>query len=123
MDILQYQLEIGVMLATRNWKDAKEFTAINRIASAMEDISDGAEELVDAVLRGFPIEKSISQALSEDMSLKVYKVTKSKFLNKTTDELSKNYEIIGIKKSGEWIYMPKETFTLDEGDMVILRKK
>ncbi len=123
MDVLQYQLEIGVMLATRNWKDAENFTAINRIASAMEDISDGAEELVDAVIRGFPIEKSISQALAEEMQLKVYKVGKTKFLGKTTDELSKSYEIIGLKKAGKWIYMPKENFVLDKGDMIILRKR
>ncbi len=123
IDILQYQLEIEVMLATRNMNQARNFVAINRIASAMENLSDATEELVDAIIRGFPVDPSVSDVLKQEMEVKIYKVSKSRFLGKTTDQLKDKYEIIGLKKDGEWHYMPKEEFLLEEGDIIILRKR
>ncbi len=123
IDILQYQLEIEVMLATRNMDQAKNFVAINRIASAMEDLSDTTEELVDAIIRGFPVDPSVSDVLKEEMQIKVYKVSKGRFMGKTISQIKDKYEVIGLKKAGEWYYMPKEDFLLESGDTVLLRKK
>ncbi len=123
IDILQYQLEIEVMLAARNMNHAKNFVAINRIASAMENISDATEELVDAITRGFPVDPSVSDVLKEELEVKVYTVSKSRFQGKTTTQLLDKYDIIGLKKDGEWHYMPKEEFLLEKGDVIILRKK
>ncbi len=123
IDVLQYQLEIEVMLATRNINQARNFVAINRIASAMENLSDATEELVDAIIRGFPVDPSVSDVLKEEMEVKIYKVTKGRFAGKTTNQIRDKYEIIGLKKDGEWHYMPREDFLLEPGDILILRKK
>ncbi len=123
IDVLQYQLEMEVMLAARNVNHAKNFVAINRISSAMENISDATEELVDAIIRGFPVDPSVSNALKEEMEVKVYKVGRGRFLGKTTTQLKEKYEVIGLKKDGEWHYMPKEEYILDKGDTIILKKR
>ncbi len=123
MDVLQYQLEMEVMLATRNENQAKNFIAINRIASAMEDLSDAAQELVDAIIRGFPVEPSVVDALREEAEIKIYNVTKARFAGKKISDLDGTYEIIAVKKGDEWKYMPKEDITLEVGDEIILRRK
>lgn len=123
IDVRQYEIETECMLVSKTPKEALELTSVLRVASAIEDISNAVKELTDSLSRGIPIHPTILKGLKQSLDTISYIEIKknSKAIGKTLDEVTQGkVDIIGLKREGKWIYLPKRVEIVKEGDILIL---
>lgn len=127
MDTLKYMIRIKTMLAARTMADAVQLSGLLQVASAAEQISNAAGELVklqevDIERRPFlsfvlrdAEEKIRMTALSEE----------SDMVNRTLEDLSVESEtgmrVIAIKRRNRWLYDPEQETKLKGKDILIVR--
>jgi uncharacterized protein with PhoU and TrkA domain len=123
MDIKQYEIEMECMLAASNVEQAMGLTSVMRVASAVADISDAVNEIIDSVLRGIPPHPIIKEALKAAAETIDYvNIRKdSKVVGKTIDEVTKGLaSVIGLKREDVWSYQPKGEERIKAKDFLII---
>ena len=123
MDIKQYEIEMECMLAASNVEQALGLTSVMRVASAVADISDAVNELIDSVLRGIPPHPIIKEALKAAAETIDYMNIKkdSKVAGKTIDEVTKGLvDVIGLKREDVWSYQPGGEERIKAKDFLII---
>lgn len=127
MDKLLYQIRLTAMLATRTMEDAKQFSGLLQVASAAEDISNAAGDIIrllDTKIENRPFLSSLLQKADEKIRI-IHVPEKSPMSNKTIGGLNVEAEtgvrIIAIKKGEKWICDPSDSVILSGGDMLIVR--
>lgn len=123
MDIKQYEIEMECMLAASNVEQALGLTSVMRVASAVADISDAVNELIDSVLRGIPPHPIIKEALKAAAETIDYVNIKkdSKVAGKTIDEVTKGLvDVIGLKREDVWSYQPGGEERIKTKDFLII---
>lgn len=123
MEIKQYEIEMECMLAASNVEQALGLTSVMRVASAVADISDAVNELIDSVLRGIPPHPTIQEALRAAAETIDYVNVKkdSKVVGKTIDEVTKGMvNVIGLKREDVWSYQPKVEERIKAKDVLII---
>lgn len=123
MDIKQYEIEMECMLAASNVEQALGLTSVMRVASAVADISDAVNELIDSVLRGIPPHPIIKEALKAAAETIDYVNIKkdSKVVGKTIDEVTKGLvDVIGLKREDVWSYQPGGEERIKTKDFLII---
>jgi uncharacterized protein with PhoU and TrkA domain len=123
MDMKQYEIEMECMLAASNVEQALGLTSVMRVASAVADISDAVNEIIDGVLRGIPPHPIIKEALKAAAKTIDYVTIKkgSKVAGKTIDEVTKGMaDIIGLKREDVWSYQPSVEERIKAKDVLII---
>ena len=127
VDTLAYLLEMEIMVASRDPKDAEAMVGISRVASSTNKISDAAADIAAIVTRNIGIHPIIGQIFEkvEERLMEVTVRPNSVIANKRIDELDlaarMGVDIIAIRRNHDWILNPKKTERVFQGDVLITR--
>jgi len=127
MDKLKYQITMMAMLAARDKEDAEQLVGILQLASAAENISNAADQIVEIILRKLDVHPVIASALA-DADEQIFRVRvepDSLVDQKTLGDLrlhsTLGTRVIAIKRGRKWIYGPNAKTKILAGDLLIIR--
>jgi len=127
VDTLAYLLDMEIMVATRNPKEAEAMVGISRVASATDKISDAAADIAAIVTRNIGVHPIVGEFFEkvEEHLMKVTVKPNSTIVKKTIDELelapTMGIDIIAIRRNKDWILDPKGQERIYQGDVLITR--
>jgi uncharacterized protein with PhoU and TrkA domain len=127
VDYLSYLLDMEIMVAARDAKDAEMLIGVSIVAASTDKISDAAADIAAIVTRNIGIHPIIGEIFKkvEERLMKATVKPNSEIINKTIGELNlaarMGVDIIAIRRNHDWILNPKETETLFQGDILITR--
>ena len=105
VDTLGYLLEMEIMVASRNPKEAEAMVGISRVASATDKISDAAADIAAIVTRNIGVHPVVGKFFEkvEEHLMKVTVKPNSTIVKKTIDELelapTMGIDIIAIRRN------------------------
>ncbi len=127
VDTLAYLLDMEIMVASRDPRDAEAMVGISRVASATDKISDAAADIAAIVTRNIGIHPIVGE-IFEKVEERIMKVTvkpNSVIAKQRIDELNlaarMGVDIIAIRRNNDWILNPKKTEKVFQGDILITR--
>ena len=127
VDTLAYLLEMEIMVASRDPKDAEALVGISRVASSTNKISDAAADIAAIVTRKIGIHPIVRQIFEqvEERLIKVTVKANSAIIKKEIRELDlaakMGVDIIAIRRNNDWILNPEKTEKVLQGDTLITR--
>jgi uncharacterized protein with PhoU and TrkA domain len=127
VDTLAYQLEMMIMVAARDPRDAEALTGISTVASAADKISDAAADIAAIVTQNIGIHPIVSEIFEkvEEHLAKAKIANNSPLAGKSILELDlvakMGVDLIAIRRSNDWIINLCETERIKEGDILIAR--
>lgn len=127
VDTLAYLLDMVIMVAARDPKDAEAMVGISEVASATDKISDAAADIAAIVTRNIGIHPIVGEIFEkvEERLMKVTVKANSAIIRKRIDELDlaarMGVDIIAIRRNKDWILNPEETERVFQGDVLITR--
>jgi uncharacterized protein with PhoU and TrkA domain len=127
VDTLAYLLEISIMVAARDARDAEDLLGVSTVASAADKISDAAADIAAIVTQNIGVHPIVSEIFEkvEEHLLRVKVNEGSAIIGKQIGELKlaaeMGVDIIAIKRNKEWLIDPKETEKILSGDFLIAR--
>jgi uncharacterized protein with PhoU and TrkA domain len=127
VDYLSYILNMNVMLAARDAKDAEVLVGILTVASATNEISDAAADIAALVLQEIGIHPVVREAF-EKMEERLIRaeVKPTSILTKANlGELDLaariGVDVIAIRRGRRWIIDPDEGERIFDGDVLVVR--
>lgn len=127
VDTLAYQLEMTIMLAARDPRDAESLTGISTVASAADRISDAAADIAAIVTQNIgihPIVREIFDRVEEHL-VKAIVPAGSEMIGKTVADLNlaaqMAVDLIAMRRGEDWIVNPSPAERIREGDVLIVR--
>ena len=127
VDYLSYLLDMEIMVAARDAKDAEALIGVSIVAASTDKISDAAADIAAIVTRNIGIHPIIGEIFQkvEERLMKVTVKPNSEIIEKTIGELNlaprMGVDIIAIRRNHDWMLNPKETETVFQGDILITR--
>lgn len=127
VDSLSYLLDMEIMVAARDAKDAEALIGVSIVAASTDKISDAAADIAAIVTRNIGIHPIIGEIFQkvEERLMKVTVKPNSEIVKKTIGELNlaprMGVDIIAIRRNHDWTLNPKETETVFQGDIIIMR--
>jgi len=127
VDSLSYLLDMEIMVAARDTKDAEALIGVSIVAASTDKISDAAADIAAIVTRNIGIHPIIGEIFQkvEERLMKVTVKPNSEIVKKTIGELNlaarMGVDIIAIRRNHDWTLNPKETETVFQGDIIIMR--
>ena len=127
VDNLAYLLEMMIMVAARDAKDAEELLGVSTVAAATDKISDAAADIAVIVLRDIGVHPIVTEIFERvEERLMQAKVSKgSKLVGRRIRELDlaaeMGVDVIAIRRNSDWVINPKEDETVQEEDVLITR--
>ncbi len=127
VDNLSYLLDMEIMVAARDPKDAEQLIGVSTVAASADKISDAAADIAGIVTHNIGVHPIVGQIFEkvEERLMKVTVKPNSPLIKKQIDELdlaaSMGVDIIAIRRSHEWILNPNENEKVYEGDTLITR--
>jgi len=127
VDTLAYQLEMAIMIAARDAKDAEALLGVSTVAAAADKISDAAGDIAVIVTQNIgvhPIASEIFEKVEERL-IQAHVNGESILAGKQICELDlvarMGVDIIAIRRDKDWIINPKETEQIKRDDFLIAR--
>ena len=127
IDTLTYLLDMEIMIAARDAKDAETLIGVSTVAAAADKISDAAADIAGIVTRNIGIHPIIGE-IFEKVEERLMKATIKKdsiLIGKKILELDlaarMGIDIIAIRRNRDWIIDPVETELVFLGDILITR--
>lgn len=127
IDTLTYHLDMEIMIAARDAKDAETLIGVSTVAAAADKISDAAADIAAIVTRNIGIHPIIGE-IFEKVEERLMKATIKKdsiLIGKKILELDlaarMGVDIIAIRRNRDWIIDPVETELIFLGDILITR--
>jgi len=127
IDTLSYLLEMEIMVAARDPKDAEDMIGISIVASSTNKISDAAGDIAAIVTRNIgihPIVREIFEKVEERL-MKVNVKVDSEIVNQKIGELDlaarMGVDILAIRRNNDWILNPEDEERVLKGDVLITR--
>jgi uncharacterized protein with PhoU and TrkA domain len=127
VDNLAYLLDMEIMVAARDPKDAEALIGVSTMASSTDKISDAAADIAAIVTRDIGVHPIVG-AIFEKVEERLMKVTvksNSTLIKKEIGELdlaaSMGVDIIAIRRNHDWILNPSKKERVLEGDTLITR--
>jgi len=127
IDTLTYLLDMEIMIAARDAKDAETLIGVSTVAAAADKISDAAADIAAIVTRNIGIHPIIAE-IFEKVEERLMKATIKKdsiLIGKKILELDlaarMGIDIIAIRRNRDWIIDPAETELVFLGDILITR--
>ena len=127
VDSLSYLLDMEIMVAARDAKDAESLIGVSIVAASTDKISDAAADIAAIVTRNIGIHPIIGEIFQkvEERLMKVTVKPNSEIVKKNISELNlaarMGVDIIAIRRNHDWILNPNETETVFQGDILITR--
>ncbi|MGD6806498.1 MAG: potassium channel family protein [Candidatus Bathyarchaeia archaeon] len=127
VDNLSYLLDMEIMVAARDPKDAEQLIGVSTMAASADKISDAAADIAAIVTRNIGIHPIVS-AIFEKVEERLMKATvkpDSPLVKKQIGDLdlaaTMGVDIIAIRRNHDWILNPSKTEQVFEGDTLITR--
>ena len=127
IDTLAYLLDMEIMIAARDAKDAEILIGVSTVAAAADKISDAAADIAAIVTRNIGVHPIIGEIFEkvEERLMKATVKEGSVIVGKKIDELDlaarMGVDIIAIRRNKDWILDPDETERVFLGDILITR--
>lgn len=127
IDTLTYLLDMEIMIAARDAKDAETLIGVSTVAAAADKISDAAADIAAIVTRNIGIHPIIGKIFEkvEERLMKATIKSDSILIGKKILELDlaarMGIDIIAIRRNRDWIINPVETELVFLGDILITR--
>jgi uncharacterized protein with PhoU and TrkA domain len=127
VDTLAYLLDMQIMIAARDARDAEELIGVSTVAAATNKISDAAVDIAGVVTHDIgihPIVSTIFEKVEERISKATVKEGShiaGKGLGHIDIVARKAVDIIAIRRNKDWIIKPKSKEKLQQGDVLITR--
>lgn len=127
IDTLTYLLDMEIMIAARDAKDAETLIGVSTVAAAADKISDAAADIATIVTRNIGIHPIIGEIFEkvEERLMKATIKEGSIIVGKKIIELDlaarMGVDIIAIRRNKDWILDPIETEQVFLGDILITR--
>lgn len=127
VDTLAYLLDMEIMVAARDPKDAEELVGISKVAAATDKISDAAADIAAIVTRNIGIHPIVGEIFEkvEERLMKATVKPNSTIIGKKIGELDlaakMGVDIIAIRRTSDWILNPKKTEKVLQDDILITR--
>jgi uncharacterized protein with PhoU and TrkA domain len=124
-DQLHDELESWVLRAAPEARNPDDLRGLLRLASAGESVCDAARDMTWYVEHGEPLHPVVQMALeeTEETSAETVVQSGSKAAGRTLKELRLETEtgmfVLAVQRGARWIYRPRGTFQLLEGDRLI----
>jgi uncharacterized protein with PhoU and TrkA domain len=124
-DQLHDELDSWVLRAAPEARDPDELRGLLRLAAASEYMCDAARDMTWYVERGEPLHPVVQMALeeTEETSADTLVQPGSPAAGRSLKELRLENEtgmfVLAIQRGQRWIYRPRGTFVLGEGDRLI----
>jgi uncharacterized protein with PhoU and TrkA domain len=126
MDDLIYILNMNLMLSARDAEDAEALSAVQRVGTLTNSISDAAGDLARLVIRGIkihPLAQEVFERTEEHLDHGTV-IEGSTLTGKTVDELHLarrvGADIIVLKRGEHWLLNPGKEIIMPE-DMIVAR--
>ena len=127
VDTLAYLLDMEIMVAARDAKDAEALIGISTVAAATDKISDAAADIAAIVTHNIgvhPIVSAIFEKVEKHLSKATVRegsVIEGKQVGKLELAARMGVDIIAIRRNKEWIINPKGSERVFRGDVLITR--
>lgn len=127
MDKLLYQIRVTAMLGARTVEDAEQLSGILQVASAAENISNAAGDVVELLNTKLNVRPFLPAMLQkgEERIRRIRILENSKMKNKRIEDLKIETEtgnrIIAIRRGNSWLYGPEAETMLKANDSLIVR--
>ena len=127
VDTLTYLLEMEIMIAARDAKDAEALVGVSTVASAADKISDAAADIAAIVTQNIGVHPIVSEVFEkvEERLMRAKASGESILVGKQIGELDlaarMGVDIIAIRRNKDWVIDPKETEEIKFGDILIAR--
>jgi uncharacterized protein with PhoU and TrkA domain len=124
-DILHDELESWVLRAAPEARNPDELRGLLRLASASETICDAARDLTWYVEHGIPLHPVVQMALEETEETGAETVVErgsaadGASLKDLRVETETGMFVLAVQRGSRWIYRPRASFVLREGDRLI----
>jgi uncharacterized protein with PhoU and TrkA domain len=127
VDTMAYLLDMEIMIAARDARDAEALIGVSTVAAATDKISDAAADIAAIVTHDIGVHPIVSEIFEkvEERLMKVKVNEDSIIAGKQIDELDlaarMGVDIIAIRRNKDWIIDPGETERIQRGDVLITR--
>jgi uncharacterized protein with PhoU and TrkA domain len=127
IDTLAYLLDMEIMIAARDAKDAETLIGVSTVAAAADKISDAAADIAAIVTRNIGIHPIVGEIFEkvEERLMKATVKEGSVIIGQRIDDLDlaarMGVDIIAIRRNKDWILDPDETERIFLGDILITR--
>jgi uncharacterized protein with PhoU and TrkA domain len=127
VDNLAYLLDMEIMIAARDAKDAEALIGVSTVAASTDKISDAAADIAAIVTQNIGVHPIVGE-IFEKVQERLMKVTvkpNSSIVEKKIDDLdlaaTMGVDIIAIRRDNDWILDPKGEEEVLQGDILITR--
>lgn len=126
MDTLNYHVRLQSMVAARTIEDAEQLSGVLQVASATEEISNAAGDIVD-LLDLVETRPFLPRLLSRGVEkIKLYRVPDDSTLDAQSIgdlavETETGMRVIAIRRGERWAFAPTGATVLRAGDRLLLR--
>jgi len=127
VDTLAYLLDMEIMVAARDAKDAEALIGVSIVAAATDKISDAAADIAAIVTQGIgvhPIVTKIFEKVEKHLTKATVKegsVIAGKQIGKLDFASRMGVDIIAIRRNKDWIIDPNDSERVFRGDVLITR--
>ena len=127
VDTLAYLLDMEIMVAARDPKDAEALVGVSIVAAATDKISDAAADIAGVVTHNIgvhPIVGAIFEKVEEHLTKATVKegsAIAGKQIGKLDLASRMSVDIIAIRRNKDWIINPVDKEKLLKGDILITR--
>jgi uncharacterized protein with PhoU and TrkA domain len=127
VDTLAYLLDMVVMVAARDAKDAEALVGVSTVASATDKISDAAADIAAIVTQNIGVHPIVSEIFERLLKrlIKVKVNETSALVGKRISELKlaprMGIDIIAIFRNKDWKINPEENEQISAEDVLIAR--
>jgi uncharacterized protein with PhoU and TrkA domain len=127
VDTLDYLLEMTIMIAARDARDAEVLIGVSTAASAADKISDAAGDIAAIVTQNIGVHPIVTEIFEkvEERLIEARVQEGSAIIGKQVGQLDlaarMGVDIIAIRRDKDWIIDPRETEKILNGDILIVR--
>jgi len=127
VDTLTYLLEMEIMMAARDARDAEALAGVSKVASAADKISDAAADIAVIVTENIGVHPIVREGFEkvEERLTRAEINEDSVFVDRQKGELDlaarMGVNIIAIRRKKNWIINPKDTELIKSRDVLIAR--
>lgn len=127
VDTLAYLLEMTIMIAARDARDAEALVGVSTVAGGTDKISDAAADIAAIVTQNIGVHPVVSEIFERvEERLMQQKIAEgSPVVGKTINELDlaarMGIDVIAIKRNKDWLIDPKKSERVQMDDVLIVR--
>ncbi|HEX9262480.1 MAG TPA: TrkA C-terminal domain-containing protein [Candidatus Bathyarchaeia archaeon] len=127
VDTLAYLLDMEIMVAARDAKDAEALLGVSTVAAATDKISDAAADIAAIVTRNIgvhPIVRKIFEKTEKQLTKATVKegsAVAGKQIGQLDLAARMGVDIIAIRRNKDWIIDPKDSERILSNDVLITR--